>query len=398
MAASVSLVYVTSRFPFGPGEAFLAPEITAHLDAGADLRLFPMVAKGGLVHRDAAMFLDRTEGWQLGRTFTAAVGGAVAEAGVMSRAALLAARSGSRAACARNLAVLTRVGALIQVLRRVEANHVHVHWGGASSTLAMMAAEAVGIPWSMTLHRWDIAANNLLRAKIESACFTRVISHAAVADVRAIVPDAELHVIHMGVTVCEEPAPVPIAGGACRLLNIASFVPVKNHRDLLYAFQQVAEASDVTLDLVGDGPLGPEIRELVTTLGVDRKVSLLGTVDHEELLRRLRGGEWDGVVLTSTGKGTAHEGIPVSLMEAMAAGVAVVATDSGGVRELVVEGAGLLVPLDDRQTLTSALRRFVCDRELRARLALGGRRRIADAFDVDATSSELRRLIAACPS
>src|SRR5882757_2496747 len=95
----------------------------------------------------------------------------------------------------------------------------------------------------------------------------------------------------------------------------------------------------VTLDLVGAGPLVPEIRDLVVSLGLGEKVRLLGPLDHGELLRRLAGREWDGVVLTSAATPDAHEGIPVSLMEAMAAGIPVLATDSGGTRELIGEGA-----------------------------------------------------------
>jgi colanic acid/amylovoran biosynthesis glycosyltransferase len=393
----VSLVYVTSRFPFGPGEAFLAPEISAHVAAGCELRIFPMLPKGGLVHRDAAAFVDRTDGVDVRRAAAAGMKNLVTRPGRSTRAAVRAGRSRSRAARMRNFAVLLRVGALIEALERARATHVHAHWGGASSTLAMAAAEAVGIPWSMTLHRWDIAANNLLDEKIESACFTRVISRAAVADVRAVVPDADPVVIHMGVAVdakAQELATGRHAG--CRLLNVASFVEVKNHRDLVEAFGPLRDLPDVTLDLVGSGPLVPEIRELVASLGLGEKVKLLGPLDHDELLCRLAGREWDGVVLTSAATPDAHEGIPVSLMEAMAAGIPVLATDSGGTRELIGEDAGALVPSGDRGALISALAHFVSDPIFRARIAANGHRRVAQEFNAEVVASELRRLIATC--
>jgi len=394
----VSLVYVTSRFPFGPGEAFLAPEIGAHVAAGCDLRVFPMLPKGGLVHRDAATFIGRTDGVDLRGTAAAGVKNLATRPGRFTRTVVRAGRSRSRAARLRNYAVLLRLGALIEALDRARATHVHVHWGGASSTLAMAAAEAVGIPWSMTLHRWDIAANNLLDEKIESACFTRVISQAAVADVRAVVPDADPVVIHMGVTVDARALEPNAAGrhGGCRLLNVANFVEVKNHRDLVEAFGRLREIPDVTLDLVGAGPLLNEIRELVASLGLEEKVNLLGPLDHDELLRRLAGREWDGVVLTSAATPDAHEGIPVSLMEAMAAGIPVLATDSGGTRELIGEDAGALVPAGDREGLTSGLARFVSDPVFRARLATNGHRRVSEEFNAEVSASDLRRLIASC--
>src|SRR5262249_18547969 len=104
---------------------------------------------------------------------------------------------------AKNAAVLSRLGALVAHLRERAAEHLHVHWGGTSSTLAMAAAEVVRIPWSLTLHRWDIFENNLLGEKVRSAAFTRVISHGAVEDVRAIVPLADPVVLHMGVDLPE---------------------------------------------------------------------------------------------------------------------------------------------------------------------------------------------------
>jgi colanic acid/amylovoran biosynthesis glycosyltransferase len=393
----VSLVYVTSRFPFGPGEAFLAPEISAHVAAGCDLRIFPMLPKGGLVHGDAAAFIGRTDGADLRRASAATVKSVVTRPGRFTRAAVRAGRSRSGAARMRNYAVLLRVGALIEALDRASATHVHAHWGGASSTLTMVAAEAVGIPWSMTLHRWDIGANNLLGEKIESACFTRVISRAAVADVRAIVPDADPVVIHMGVAV-EARAQEPAAprGAGCRLLNVANFVEVKNHRDLVESFGRLRDLPDVTLDLVGEGPLFPEIRDLVARLGLGEKVNLLGPLDHDELLRRLAGREWDGVVLTSAAAPDAHEGIPVSLMEAMAAGIPVLATDSGGTRELIGEEAGALVPAGDLDALTSGLARFVSDPTFRERIGVEGHRRVSQDFNAEVVSRELRRLIATC--
>jgi glycosyltransferase involved in cell wall biosynthesis len=84
------------------------------------------------------------------------------------------------------------------------------------------------------------------------------------------------------------------------------------------------------------------------------------------------------------------------LMEAMAAGVPVIATDSGGTAELIGGGAGLLVRVGDRSSLTAAIRRIVSDETLRAELAESGRRRVLDSFDVKAIAAGLRRRFSAC--
>src|SRR6478609_7113050 len=56
----VNIVYVTSRYPFGPGEAFLGPEIVAHIDSGWDVAVFPAIRKGRLIHTDAGAVVART--------------------------------------------------------------------------------------------------------------------------------------------------------------------------------------------------------------------------------------------------------------------------------------------------------------------------------------------------
>jgi glycosyltransferase involved in cell wall biosynthesis len=295
----------------------------------------------------------------------------------------------------RNALVIPRTAALVDVVRRFRPTHIHAHWGGASSTIALVAAEATDVPWSMTLHRWDIHADNQLARKIASACFTRTVSESGAAAVRSIVPEAETAVIHMGVDL-ETVAARPTPSSACRLVCIGGLVPVKNHSELLRSFAQVVSEQDARLDLVGSGPLANDLRSLSASLGIEGKVRFLGVVAHDELLARLRRREWDGVVLASTASGSAHEGIPVSLMEAMAAGVPVIATDSGGTHELLTGRAGILVPLDDRPALVETLLRFVSDRELREQLSSGGRRRVADAFDVRVIAADLRHRFATC--
>jgi glycosyltransferase involved in cell wall biosynthesis len=389
----VKLVYVTSRYPYGPGEAFLGPEIRAHLDAGAELVVFPAYPHGAVTHADARELLVRTERPARGLDARALGSQVLARPRRLSHAvATVAARQGSRVR-AKNAAVLTRLGRLVSVLERVRPDHVHAHWGGTSSTLAMAAAEVSRVPWSLTLHRWDIYENNLLATKIASARFTRVISESAREDVRRIVPAAEPRVLHMGVEVPPAVARASRPDGPVRLVCVASLVPVKDHATLLRAFAE--SGVDATLELVGGGPLEQELRDRATSLGIAESVVFSGLLPHEGLLERLRAGDWDAIVLASGSSGTEHEGIPVSLMEAMAAGVPAVATASGGTRELVTPDAGLLVPPGDIAALGSALQALVGDASLRARLAAGARARVAEAFDVRRVASELRALMAA---
>ena len=91
------------------------------------------------------------------------------------------------------------------------------------------------------------------------------------------------------------------------------------------------------------------------------------------------------------------EGFPVSVLEAMAAGLPVVATDVGGVAEAVEDGeTGLLVPATDAEALARALERLLADGELRRRLGAAGRARALSLFDSRAIARRTRR--ASCAS
>jgi glycosyltransferase involved in cell wall biosynthesis len=117
-------------------------------------------------------------------------------------------------------------------------------------------------------------------------------------------------------------------------------------------------------------------------------------VPHDVLLSRLQGGEFDVSVISSVEQpGGLMEGVPVALIEAMAAGAVVVATDSGSVAELVDEQTGVLVSHSDAAALAAGLSRVTADPALRERLRAGARARVERDFDGAATSRRLRALI-----
>lgn len=390
----MEIVYVTSRYPYGPGEAFLGPEIAAHIAAGWDVVVFPAIRRGALQHSDAEAVVARAA-----VPSTLAVARDFVRHVVRNRTALRAwlsivRRPQSVKTRVKNMVVLWRLGSLIQLMQTHRAAHIHAHWGGSSSTLALAASRATGVPWSLTLHRWDIYANNLLDEKVTSASFTRVISDRSAADVRSIVPHAEPIVLHMGVDVPVASAARGTRVGDCRFVCVASLIPVKDHATLLHAFASVAADGGASLDLVGDGPLEAHLRALAAGLGIADRVAFAGLVDHHELLGRMRAGEWDAIVLASASSGSEHEGIPVSLMEAMAAGIPPLATDSGATRELVTDEAGILVRPGDRQALADGFGRLIASAELRGRLAESARMRVAEGFDAERIAGTLRAMIA----
>jgi len=175
---------------------------------------------------------------------------------------------------------------------------------------------------------------------------------------------------------------------------------VKGHR---YVFGAAAILKQrgfaIQLDCVGDGPLRDELERCARDSELEAEVTFVGTLSHRELLSRLASGTWSAAVLGSvvTPAGE-HEGIPVSLLEAMSVGVPAIATATGGIPDLLGEGAGLLVPERDPEALADAIERVLDDADLRARLVAAGSRRVRERFDVDLIAARLEELFAAEPA
>ena len=112
------------------------------------------------------------------------------------------------------------------------------------------------------------------------------------------------------------------------------------------------------------------------------------------MLEALHDGRFDGAVLPSvTTVDGDKEGIPVFLIEAMAAGLPVITTPNGGIDELAGGGAGLVVPEADAPALAAAMIRLARDGAERTRLADAGRARVLEAFEIGSNMRQLRALI-----
>lgn len=160
------------------------------------------------------------------------------------------------------------------------------------------------------------------------------------------------------------------------ILTVARLVPQKGYRILLNAVDQLTRSWPRARFLwVGDGVLKEELATGIRQRGLEGRVRLLGT--RFDIDRLLRGG--DLFVLPST-----SEGMPNAVLEAMGAGLPVVATDVNGISEMVQEGrTGWLVAPGDPEALAGAIDEALRGPELRMQAGHAGRRRVADYFSVE---------------
>lgn len=391
----MKLAIITARLPTGSGETFLIPEIRQLQQAGTELVVIPLRRAGDALHLDAAVFPAIVESLLSWRVLTGAFGTLVRNPGRTLPVILRLLRFSRGAARAQLLAAIPKMLWLSAVVGRHRIRHIHAYWASSVATVAMGAAEIAGIPWSFTAHRYEIVANEFLDEKSRSAAFVRSISLAGIAAAESSSHEfaRKACVLHLGVD-------VPDGVSAQKhdrfdVLCPAAFRPVKGHDVLIEGFSSILRRHPkARLLLAGEGRLRAKMESLVKTRGLSDRILFLGILAHEELLSLYASGEVNAVALASydTGDGL-PEGIPVALMEAMAYGLPVVATDAGGTAELLKDGAGILVPQRDPDALARALLHVAEDRGLCVRLGRLGRARVVAEFDVKPLAREfLRRL------
>jgi glycosyltransferase involved in cell wall biosynthesis len=190
------------------------------------------------------------------------------------------------------------------------------------------------------------------------------------------IPDDRITVIHNGVNLDYfRPATVPLPLDKRVVLCIARLVPEKDHDTLIAAFALVAaHHPDAELWLVGDGPRQKAIRRLAHSLLPPQRLRLFpGHLDLAPIL-----GQSSLLALSSVA-----EGLPNVVLEAMAAGLPVVATDVGGLSEVVQQGeTGWLVVPKDVPALADAICHLLAHDEVRTAFGQAGRERVEERFSL----------------
>ncbi|HMU29881.1 MAG TPA: glycosyltransferase family 4 protein [Nitrospira sp.] len=197
------------------------------------------------------------------------------------------------------------------------------------------------------------------------------ISAEQVALAHRTIPDLPLITIPNGV---DTNAFVPATRNSRRpftMICVARLIERKGQHHLLQAFANLRAANHepMALIFVGTGDAEPQLRELAAKLQVAEAVTFKGFVPRENMPPVYH--DADVFVLPSQ-----HEGMSIALLEAMASGLPVIVTDTGGTAELVTQGAnGEIVPWDDVEALTTALQRLLNAAEQRRRMGDESRRR-----------------------
>lgn len=274
---------------------------------------------------------------------------------------------------------------IVQVLRRLKPDLVSTHTAKAGS-IGRAASRLLGIPVLYTPHGWPAGERMPRLARAVFAIVERVMARWCEAIIcvcehekqlaleKGLAEAEELVVVLNGVRnvsaeLHAEPDRTPV-----RICSVARFDDPKDHRTLLEALALLREQT-WEIDLVGEGPQEEEMQRLARELGVAERVKFHGYVaDPSGLLAQAQ-----LFVLSSR-----SEAFPRSILEALRAGLPVVATEVGGVGEAVTDGVnGLLVPAGSPRALASALGRLVESAPLRKSMGEAARAAYEQRFRLE---------------
>lgn len=393
------IAYLTGEYP-AVSHTFILREVLALRALGLDVLTCSIRRTGPQHHRgpdeqEAARttfhVLDAAKnpaallsalGWSLGRP------------GRLGRALrlALATRPAGIKATVWQIFYLVEAMVLAHHLCRNGVTRIHNHFAMASSSVAMLASELSGIPYSFTLHgpadfletrRWR------LDEKIARAGFVACISQFSRSQGMLFSDPAHwprLHIVHCGV-VPGRYGRDPGRPAGRHVLFVGRLAAAKGVPILLDTFARLrARFADARLTLIGDGPDRARLEARAAALGLGDAVTFTGYLNQDEVAAHLAQG--DLFVLPSFA-----EGVPVVLMEAMATGLPVLATRIAGIPELVEDGlSGRIVAPGDSDAFADAMIALLDDPVQARVMGQAGRATIAKDFDAGTEAEKLAAL------
>jgi glycosyltransferase involved in cell wall biosynthesis len=286
--------------------------------------------------------------------------------------------------------------------RRNGIGHLHAQFGQATATVAWLAHDldvAIGdgaLTWSFTIHGFQDFVNESqtrLDLKAAGAQFVVCVSDFTRSQLmRVTEPDdwERFHVVRCGIDFDRFAfAPRPRVSSPPVICTVGRLSAEKGHNVLLDALARLrATGSDAVVELIGDGEHRAAIEEHARRLGVLDVVRFLGELPPDEVARHLAAA--DVFCLPSFA-----EGLPVSIMEAMAVGTPVVTTYVSGIPELAVDReTAMVVPAGNAKQLAYALASVLADEHLRETLVTNALRRVRAQHDLHDNVAVLASLFA----
>lgn len=388
------VAYVMSRFP-KLTETFVLREMRELESLDYDVHVFPLQReKAAVIQPDAQAFVDRAH-------FAPFLSWAILWSNLTflfrrparylkTLCQLVAGNFGSLRYLAGALVFFPKTVHFASRMERLGVAHVHAHFASHPAAMAYAVGQLVGIPYSFTAHGSDLHRDqHMLREKTAGAAFVVAISRynrRMILDVCGSEFADKVHVIHCGIdpghfSPRTEPTSFQRGDGPFKIVCIGTLHEVKGQTHLIEACRRLHNRGfEFSCHLLGAGPDAAKLRRQAEQAGLSHAVTFHGLCTTPQVQQHLRDADVLAAPSVPSRDGR-REGIPVVLMEAMASGVACVASRLSGIPELVEDGqTGLLAPPGDAAALAAAIEKLATDTPWRRRLAAAGVEKVRRDF------------------
>lgn len=280
-------------------------------------------------------------------------------------------------------------------IERRGIRHVHAHFALNAATVALVISRLLETTFSMIAHANDIFDDPvLLKEKLEQAKFTVTISEYNRKHLLQLCPTAKIYIVPYSLNLQKfSPLVDSVEMDPPVIFSIGRLVEKKGFPYLIQACRILVERGyQFKCDIVGEGPLRPDLEKLISEANLEQVVGLKGAVLQEALLDYWRRATLF-VLPCVVGSDGDRDGMPNVLIEAMALQVPVISTTLVGIPEFIrPEYSGLLAPPEDAQTLADLIARMLDDPALRARLKQNARAIAEQTFDLERNMNRLMEI------
>jgi len=385
--------YVVKRFP-RYSETFIVNEIVGHQAAGCDLEIFSLRPPNDTHFQDtlarvrAPVHYLPSEGLKAADLWSALQETAGMVPDVWRGLAI------GRGEDARDV----YQGLLLaREVRLRGITHLHAHFAGLPASVARLASRFANVPFTFTAHAKDIFHETVsigdLQRKLADAAAAITVSDFNLLHLRAIGGPAAARTIRIynGVDLERFTFTPPDARPLSRrIVSVGRLVEKKGVADLIDACALLSARCDFTCEIIGTGELEAQLRSQIERLGLASHIHLIGPRPQAEIVEIVRNATVFAAPCVVGNDGN-RDGLPTTLVEAMALGTPCVATDVTGIPEILRNAdTGLLVRQHDVSALAAAIGWLLDDVELRVALARKARKLIEGEFDVLTNSARLR--------
>lgn len=279
--------------------------------------------------------------------------------------------------------------------RKVGVRHLHAHYAGHPTTVAHQASHLLGIPFSFTAHAYDVFGATdkpVIGRKMADARFTVTVSEYNISFLKTLAnggrPRVEL--VRNGIDMSRFRQPETPPSGPFTILAVARLVEKKGLPILIDACRILRDRGlDFCCEVVGKGALRSVLEQRIRDLSLQEQVHLVGPLPQQEIIERYHRAHVLALPCIVGSDGN-REGLPVSIVEALACGVPVVSTPVTGIPEAVRDGRnGLIVAEGDAIALADALERLITEPDLIHRLREAARPSVLEEYQQERTASRL---------